>query len=225
VRVQAIHALERLATDDARHLLQTGLWYEVGLPVVHGHPVWYIDRFPVTNVAYQRFLEDTPDHPPPPSWLSRRAPQGYEDHPVTEVSWHDAQAYAVWANKRLPTVVEWQQVAGADQGRRYPWGNQFDTTRCNTREARLGGTTPVGHYSPQGDSSVGVADMAGNVWEWLEDIAGPTGDCRHLRGGAWMYSADFARSDFDQFWRKPDEHRVMIGFRLCVSSLHEEMEQ
>lgn len=222
VRVQAIHGLERLPTDDARHVLQTGLWYEVALPAAHGHPAFYLDRFPVTRRDYQRFLADTPDHPPPPSWLSRRAPPGYEEHPVTEVRWHDAQAYAAWAGKRLPTVAEWQQAASGAQGWRYPWGHQFATARCNTREARLGGTTPVGHYSPLGDSPAGVADLAGNVWEWLADGAGPADTYRHLRGGAWMYSADFARSDFAQFWRPAEQCHPAIGFRLCVGSGEEE---
>jgi hypothetical protein len=225
VRVQAIYALERLATDEAQQVLQAELRHEVALPAMAGHSAFYIDRVPVTNAAYQRFLEDTPDHPPPPSWLSRCAPQSYEEHPVTEVSWHDAQAYAAWAGKRLPTAAEWQQAMGGEQGQCYPWGNQFDPARCNTREARMGGTTPVGYYSPMGDSPAGVADMAGNVWEWLEDATGPAGAYRHLRGGAWMYSADFAHSDFVRFWRKPDEQRETIGFRLCLSTLDEEMER
>ena len=134
------------------------------------------------------------------------------------MSWEEAQAYAAWAGKRLPSADEWQRAAGGQQGSRYPWGDRFTSDRCNTREAGKRGTTPVGHYAPAGDSPYGVADMAGNVWEWLADAAGPGGEYRQLRGGAWFYSAGFARTDYDRFWRKPGHRQDVIGFRLCFSA-------
>ena len=85
---------------------------------------------------------------------------------MTLITWHNAVAYAEWANKRLPTVEEWVKAARGTDGREYPWGNEFDVNKCNTKEGRTGGTTPVGKYSPLGDSPYGCVDMAGNVWEW-----------------------------------------------------------
>jgi hypothetical protein len=219
VRVQAILALERLGTRKARRNLKANLHYEVFVPPDASLPGFYIDRYPITNAEYERFLRDDLGQEPPPSWRDRSAPRHLLDHPVVEVSWEDAQAYAAWAGKRLPTAEEWQRAAGGQQGRRYPWGNSFAPGCCNTRESGEGSTTPVGKYSPGADGPCGVADMAGNVWEWLADEAGPKGQSRQLRGGAWFYSAEFARIDYDRFWRKPDHRQDVIGFRLCVSAL------
>jgi hypothetical protein len=220
VRVQAIAALEQLATDKTCAMLQHDLVYEVAIPAIpseNGETGFYIDRYPVRNVEYQAFLEDMPEQEPPPSWPTRTAPRGFENHPVTGVTWYEAQAYAVWAGKRLPTAVEWVQAAGGE-GTRYPWGANFSPDCCNTRESRIGDTTPVDRYGRGSNSPYGVADMAGNVWEWLADPAGPDGSYRQLRGGEWLYSAEFARIDFDLCWRKPDQRQEVIGFRLCVES-------
>jgi hypothetical protein len=221
VRVEAILALERLGTSNARRTLQASLRYEVYIPPDGDEPGFYIDRYPVTNEEYALFIQNNPGHEPPPAWRGRAAPQHLLDHPVVGVSWQDAQAYAAWAGKRLPTAEEWQRAAGGPQRRRYPWGDAFVPGRCNTREAGEGGATPVGKYSPAGDSAYGVTDMAGNVWEWLSDEAGTGGQYRQLRGGAWFYSADFARIDYDRFWRKPGQRQDVIGFRLCFNGPQE----
>ena len=111
------------------------------------------------------------------------------------------------------------------------WGNLFDAARCNTDEGGVGGTTPVGQYSPRGESPYGCADMAGNVWEWCADWydadyyaqsparnpAGPgSGDYRVLRGGSWDNYVDIARSAF-RYWNYPVIRYDYIGFRCCVS--------
>jgi hypothetical protein len=217
VRVQAIRALECLGTREAGRTLKANLRHEVYIPPDESGPGFYIDRYPVTNQAYEVFLQDNPDHKPPAYWPGRTAPKYLQDHPVVGVSWKDAQAYASWAGKRLPTAAEWQRAAGIGDGRRYPWGNQFTPGCCNTREAGEDRTTPVGKYSPAADSPYGAVDMAGNVWEWLADEAGPDGQYRRLRGGAWFYSAEFTRIDYDLFWRQPEDLQDVIGFRLCFS--------
>lgn len=224
VRVQAIKALEQLDEQESHHILQHALVYEVAIPTSKGTPCFYIDRYPIRNAEYQLFLADHPEHACPPSWFYRTAPQGFEDHPVTGISWYEASAYAEWAGKRLPHATEWMQAAGGDNNS-YPWGKDFRLDNCNTYESLLGTTTPVNRYSPNGDSSYGVADMAGNVWEWLADYAGPDESYRQLRGGSWMYSAEFARIDFALCWREPDQRQETIGFRLCFDSLWSKLER
>jgi formylglycine-generating enzyme required for sulfatase activity len=209
------------------------------------HPVtvdaFYIDRCPVTNEEYKRFVDAT-ERPVPcyeVEWADlsdynwdpgeRTPPQGLEGHPVVLVSWEDAKAYAAWAGKRLPTEAEWERAARGTDGRRWPWGNEFITSSSNTKETQIGGTTAVGHYSPEGDSVDGVCDMVGNVWEWTTSLFRPypydandgresqeAGGWRVLRGGSWSNDLDRARctarldGDFLFFSN--------VGFRCVVSA-------
>lgn len=125
-----------------------------------------IDKYPVTNAQYARFVAET-GHRPPANWPAGRVPTGKELHPVTMVSWFDARDYAAWAKKRLPTEAEWEKAARGTDGRRWPWGNTMDPSRLNTYY-NIGATTPVTAY-PKGASPYGVMDMAGNVSEWTAD--------------------------------------------------------
>ena len=146
---------------------------------------YYIDRYPVTNREYKRFVDAT-DHPVPcyeVEWANlreynwncdeRTPPKGKEDHPVVLVTWEDARAYAAWAGKRLPTEAEWERAARSTEGHRWPWGNQFAEGLCNTKETKINRTTPVGQYSPDGDTVEEVGDMVGNVWEWTSSLFRP----------------------------------------------------
>lgn len=201
---------------------------------------FYIDRWPVTNAEYKKFIDETGRPVPnyqvswcdtgPYNWdpQTRMYPPDKADHPVVLVTWKDAMAYAAWAGKRLLTEAEWERAARGLQGRRYPWGDEFMPECCNCKETGLGGTSPVGAFSPMGDTPEGVIDMVGNVWEWVNSLFRPypyvaddgresrkaTG-FRVLRGASWMNDANVAhclsRLDGDfQFYNN-------VGFRCAAS--------
>ena len=175
---------------------------------------YWIGRFPVTNAQYAAFLQSARRRPPP-DWRGLRPPDGKENHPVVKVTWYNATAYCRWLAKvtgksyRLQSEAEWEKAARGTDGRQYPWGNKWDSMKANTREGGIGDTTPVGIFSPDGDSSFGCGDVAGNVWEWTadwydagyygrssraEDPFGPaSGATRVLRGGEWNGDARSAR--------------------------------
>jgi iron(II)-dependent oxidoreductase len=134
-------------------------------------PRFFIDVYPVTNEQFKAFLIATHYRPKDSTsflrhWVAGSPPSEQKNHPVVNVSLDDARAYARWAGKRLPTEVEWQYAAQGIDGRIYPWGNQFDSTRCNNS---LGGTTPVDHF-PSGKSPFGLMDLVGNVWQLTNDV-------------------------------------------------------
>jgi formylglycine-generating enzyme required for sulfatase activity len=201
---------------------------------------FYIDRWPVTNAEYKKFV-DAKNHPVPNyevSWCDTRGynwdpktrmyPEGKADHPVVLVTWEEAMAYAAWARKRLPTEAEWECAARGLDGRRYPWGNEFVSGLCNCKESGLAGTSPIGYFSPDGDTREGLVDMLGNVWEWTNSLYRPypyepddgresrqARGFRVLRGASWVNDANvvhcLSRLDGDfQFFSN-------VGFRCAVS--------
>ncbi|MBX3000992.1 MAG: formylglycine-generating enzyme family protein [Caldilineaceae bacterium] len=190
---------------------------------------YQIARVPVTNAQYKAFIDAT-DHRKPEHWEGGEIPRGKTDHPVVYVTWHDAMAFCTWAGVRLPTEAEWEKAARGADGRIYPWGNQPpDAKRCNFG-GNVGDTTPVGSY-PAGASPYGVLDMAGNVWEWVNDWyqsnyysvspgsnpQGPDmGISRVLRGGSWIGNVNVVRSTYRSYYL-PGDWFDFIGFR-CVRS-------
>ncbi len=142
---------------------------------------FYMDTHEVSNADYAAFLNAMGKHAESiDTWLDiedwyvrielinsvYRARAGYENHPVVNVSWYGAMAYAKWVGKRLPTEAEWEKAArGGLVGLNYPWGNSIDSNRANYKE-HIRDTTAVGKYPANG---YGLYDMCGNVWEWCLD--------------------------------------------------------
>ncbi len=195
---------------------------------------YWIGRFPITNEQFATFVEAT-NHKH--SWV--RDWKKKLNHPVINISWNDAQAYCHWLNEtrgtelpkgfvfRLPTEAEWEKAARGEFGFEWPWGNEFDKNKCNTADGVKGGTTPVGAYSPAGDSPYGAADMVGNVWEWTQSLSKgypyqakdgredlmATG-ARVVRGGSWGDSHHGARCASRGRGGPGDLH---LGFRVVCS--------
>ena len=140
-------------------------------PVSMAVSSFYIDRYPVTNRQFAEFVKNA-DYFPEDTvnflkhWINGKVPQGMEEHPVVYVSLEDARAYARWAGKRLPTEVEWQYAAQGPEDLTWPWGNEFDSTRCNNASGK---TSSVDEF-PRGKSPFGVMDLTGNVWQMTGDV-------------------------------------------------------
>jgi len=204
---------------------------------------YYIDKYEVTNAQFSRFLNEKRNQEEGgATWLDiddeeclieyrngRYQPKsGYDNHPVIEVSWYGARAYAKWAGKRLPTEAEWEKAArGGLVGKKYPWGDSIDSSKANYG-GNVGHTTPVGFYPPNG---YGLNDMTGNVWEWVSDWydrdyysssphrnpQGPdSGSYRVARGGSWYRSARYLRSA-RRYYHYPHNAGSLLGFRCAKS--------
>lgn len=192
------------------------------------HDYW-IDKYPVTNEKYQAFIEadgyDNLRYWSSEGWQWKtegniRHPEYWNDrewnkpdYPVVGVSYYEAEAYAKWAGKRLPTEQEWEKAARSEDGRQYPWGEKFDTNRCNSVESGLGHTTPVSQY-PTGVSPYGCYDMAGNVWEWCASWYDKSQNKRMLRGGSWLLAPVFIRSA-PRYRLPPTDRSGSLGFRCA----------
>lgn len=204
----------------------------------------WIARTEVTNRHYAAFLNQVGNQSEGGvSWLDiddaeclieqvegRYQPKnGYDAHPVVEVTWHGAAAYCQWLGLDLPTEAEWEYAARGPSGNIYPWGDNRPSCGLAQSEACPGGIAPVGS-APAGASWRGALDMAGNAWEWVADWynagayedsavqnpSGPTsGDDRGLRGGSAKDSELNLRSS-QRFYTNPASADAFIGFR-CIN--------
>lgn len=142
--------------------------YDTGNILIKG---FYMDKYPVTNNQFYDFMESTGYQPDDPTnflkhWENGKYPRGLKNMPVVYVSYEDAQAYAKWAGKRLPTEAEWQYAAQGSDRRKWPWGNQIDSTFFNTGNK---GLSTVNEF-PGGSSPFGVMDLVGNAWQLTNDL-------------------------------------------------------
>lgn len=195
---------------------------------------FYIDRYPVTNAQFKKFLDATHYHPRDDhnflrDWKDGTYPAGWANKPVTWVSLEDARAYAAWAGKRLPHEWEWQYAAEGTDGRNFPWGNtwQPDAVPAPDRDRTLRAPDDVDAH-PQGRSVFGVEDMVGNVWQWTDEYQDEHTRAAILRGGSY-YSPQGSKWYFPQAYNlhehgkyllmAPSEDRAgTLGFRCVVDA-------
>jgi formylglycine-generating enzyme required for sulfatase activity len=199
-----------------------------------------IAQYPVTNAQFEIFVIAPEGYanaswwdfsPEARAWRTRNpqpAPVAAEGAtlPRTNVCWYEAVAFCRWLSFKtgleitLPTEAEWQRAAQGDDTRRFPWGDSFDSAKCNAWEDRASGLTAVDRF-PHGASPFGAVDMVGNAWEWClntyDDPAGAdltAGGRRVVRGGSW--NSDQARANvLCRRWYYPVGHLARRGFRLA----------
>jgi formylglycine-generating enzyme required for sulfatase activity len=187
-----------------------------------------IDKTEVTWRQYEKFLSATgTPMPKEPLWGT------LDDYPVTAVIWSEASAFCEWVGGRLPTEAEWEKGARGTDGRKYPFGDDWDPDRCNTRDGGPHRPREVGSF-PGCSSPYGVLDMAGSVWEFCQDWFDPNRDesdpirgpkdpalrrTRIVRGGSWLDPSQSARTANRQ-GRDPTWRNVLNGFR-CAQDVPE----
>jgi len=231
---------------------------------------YWIDQTEVTVGMFRKFVEDTAyettaekegwgkpwregpkedEWPkiPGTDWRHPRGPESVaaDDQAVSQISWEDAMAYCAWVGGQLPTEAQWEKAARGTDGRRFPWGDEFDGTRLNYGDAQCpverwrdldyddghAHIAPVGSY-PQGASPYGVLDMAGNVWEWVADWydkeyyrvapyrspTGPeSGTVRAQRGGSWYDGeAEGWVNCLVRHQNPPTDRYDDVGFRCVI---------
>lgn len=188
-----------------------------------------IDIYEVTNAEFAQFVEatsyqtDAEKSNDPGPWRAYFA-EGKENYPVVKVSWNDAQAYCEWAGKRLPAEAEWEKAARGTDQLTYPWGDEWDASKVNSKESGLRGPVTIGSF-PQGASPYGVMDMAGNVWEWTSswyegypqttfnsNYFGET--LRVIRGGGWFSEQNQVRTT-QRNANSPNAANDDMGFRCA----------
>jgi formylglycine-generating enzyme required for sulfatase activity len=171
-----------------------------------------IGRWPIVNAALARFVEATGRDVP--EWLARKlADPLLADHPATDVTYAEADAFCAWAGGRLPTGDEWEAAARGEDGRAWPWGDVFEPECCACVESGWGWTAPVAAH-PAGASPCGAEQLAGNVWEWVSDRT-EDGAWRAVRGGSYLDHAWGVRAA-RVLAADPARATPTTGFRLVI---------
>ncbi|MEU0273994.1 formylglycine-generating enzyme family protein [Streptomyces sp. NPDC006307] len=202
-------------------------WYRKEAPRTEIRlPAFRIARTPVTVGQWTRFAVAT----------GRPVPQAPADHPVVGVAFDDATAYCRWLGERLggvavrlPTEDEWERAARGDDGREFPWGDEYRTGLANLVDLGIGATVPVGSF-PEGASPFGVLDMAGNADEWTSTRYAPypgapddvprtedwAFDPHVTRGGSFRHDRDLARCARRHGVYERDLAALGVGFRVAA---------
>ena len=203
------------------------------------HP-FKISKYPVTNSEFQKFINErcyeNPKHWSASGWEWKNSMQidcpfywrdakfNSPNQPVVGVSWYEAQAYANWIGKRLPSELEWQASAAGPSGFTWPWGNEFIEFACNHSSLNLHAPSPVGIFRNTSRSSE-IFDLSGNVWEWtLSAYTGQSiidlehgdvpGAARILKGGSWFGNWSDTKTS-NRRWLNPGARQFNFGFRLA----------
>jgi formylglycine-generating enzyme required for sulfatase activity len=200
-----------------------------------------VQKYPVTYADYAVFLAET-GRVAPSGWVGSVPDVRREDCPVVNVSWHDAAAYCDWFQEvsglatRLPTEAEWEKAATwhieTNEKTLWSWGNEFDVARANGRESGIHKLTPIGYFSPFGDSPYGVVEMCGNTFDWISDwwapeygvveTRDPTGPVdgthRVARGGSWAGSSIDNSGCSHGYHLVPSKRNEYVGFRMAHSA-------
>jgi formylglycine-generating enzyme required for sulfatase activity len=210
-------------------------------------PAFWIVQTEVTNKMYAACVSAGSCAPPSnTSSYTRDTYYGnseFDEFPVIFVDWNQAKTFCEWTGNRLPTEAEWEKAARGTDARVYPWGNEFNGSLVNFCDINCkydwadkysndgyADTAPVRNY-PDGVSPYGVYNMAGNVWEWVDDwyqsdyyatlgdnVSNPqgpsNGNTRVLRGGAWFGTNEFVRSS-NRGWVSPTLSSGFLGIRCA----------
>jgi formylglycine-generating enzyme required for sulfatase activity len=212
---------------------------------------FWIDQTEVTNAMYAQCVQagecNIPSSTKSYTHESYYGNPEFDNYPLIRISWDDAVAYCEWAGRRLPTEAEWEKAARGEDGRIYPWGDEWDvrtTPRLNFSDKNdptgasdtvaddgYADIAPAGNY-PDGASPYGVYDMAGNVWELVADwysetyyqnspssnpLGPDSGSKRVLRGGSWGSDDESVRSAIRD-WIDPDDEDDYFGFRCALTA-------
>ncbi len=208
---------------------------------------FYIDKYEVTNKEYNKFLKET-GTPPPPHWENGNFPRGKEYHPVTNLTYREVESYAKWVGKKVPSEWQWEKAARGtglvwrllknenyefiSQPIDYPFGNEFDSELCNTRESGKKGTVSVFELPNKGQSPYGAIGMCGNAAEWTSStyipypghrpIGGRYGKhLRVIRGGSFSTNQEEAKVYARDFGGIPNlQNDRKAGFRLITEVKH-----
>ena len=187
----------------------------------HEHPMhvksFFIDKYPVTNAGFKKFLDATHYQPKDVlnflrDWKGGNFPEGWDSRPVTWVSLEDARAFAAWAGKRLPHEWEWQYAAQGTDGRLYPWGEEWNASAVPVpdKSRTMRGPDPVDAH-PNGASPFNLMDLVGNVWQWTEEFVDEHTRGAILRGGSYYQPQGSA-------WYFPQAYELNEHGKLLMTS-------
>lgn len=179
-------------------------------------PAFHIDKYEVTNAEYARFLKQT-NRTPPEHWGGTDPPMGRADFPAVNVSYDDAEAYATWAGKQLPTREQWVRAYRGDRDWLFPWGDDYDATRANVKgNPNYPSTCPV-RDTPRDVSPFGVCNLVGNASEFVRGTAFRKGRTWRMAKGAEYrtYGFVFGIAPGEAFYRPLDHKDQGLGFR-CI---------